>query len=60
MTKQEKIEQRLEWIEFRLRNMGWESDEIEDELQLIREKKYTELNGGTKALLDFETFKVLR
>jgi hypothetical protein len=58
-TKKAKIQQRLEWIEFRLTAMGWCPEEIELELQYIREKQFDKVEPCTKALLDFETFKIL-
>ena len=59
MTKQEKIEQRLLWIEFRLRANGWAQSEIENELGLIGLGQFDDLDKFTQTLLDFKTFQIL-
>lgn len=58
-SKEEKIQQRLEWIRFRLTHMGWEPEEIENELEFIREKRFDKIDPGTATILDCETFNIL-
>lgn len=59
-SKKAKIQQRLEWIEFRLRANGWMPEEIENELGLIGLGQFDKLDKFTQTLMDFETFKILR
>ena len=47
MTKQDKIEQRLLWIEFKLRSLGYSDEFVNWEMDLLRENEIGQLADVT-------------